>query len=330
MFRSAAPGLLLSLLSLLCAMHCGTRYLTLEPKPFRNAEFLPKADLVLNIPGLGPCTDDPDRTLHLASGQPVTILVHGCNGSAGRFQALAEVFAFHGQQAIGFSYDDREEMMASSGRLTRAIQALGARLPNAQITVIGHSQGGLVARKALVERADVALDPGLQLRLVTISAPFAGIEAARHCGSPVAMAVSLGMVAPICRLISGAKWRDITYSGDFITHPGRLAPQVSRHLKINSDERDSCRETGPGGGCLKSDFTFSLQEQRQTEIDAEPRAKVLDLKVGHVAVVGDQNVIPDQLIALLQREGIMLPTAPRRQGDLAALLARLYLDDPRG
>jgi hypothetical protein len=326
MFRSAELGLFLACLSLLCSLHCGTRYPALASRPFRNSEFQPLADLVVTIPGLGPCTEEADRTLHLDSSQPVTILVHGCNGSAGRYQALAEVFAFHGQQVVGFSYNDRDEMMGSSGQLAKAIQALGTRMKNRHITVIGHSQGGLLARKALVERADVALDPTLQLRLVTISAPFAGIEAARHCGSPVAMAVSLGMVVPICRLVSGAKWRDITYTGEFITHPGRLVPQVATHLKINSDERDSCRETRPDGTCLKSDFTFSLAEQRQPEIDGEPRAKVLDLKVGHVAVVGDQNVIPGQLIEVLQREGILLPTENRRKGELAALLARLYLD----
>jgi pimeloyl-ACP methyl ester carboxylesterase len=317
-------------LLLFCSMNCGTQYLKVASKPFLNSEFLPKADLVLHIPGLGPCTDDSDRTLHLDSRQPVTILVHGCNGSAGRFQALAEVFAFHGQQAIGFSYNDRDELMASSRQLTQAIQALGVKMQNKQITVVGHSQGGLLARKALVERADVVLAPDLQLRLVTISAPFSGIEAARHCGSPVARVVSFGMVVPICRLVSGAKWRDITYTGDFITHPGRLIPQVSHHLKINSDERDSCRESSPDGACLKSDYTFSLQEQRQAQVDEEPRAKVLDIKVGHVAVVGDQNVIPTQLITLLQQEGFLLPTENRRTRELAALLARLYLDEPRG
>ncbi len=314
---------------LLTAVHCGIQAPVPAPRAFRNGEYLPKTDLVLQIPGLGPCTDAPDRTLHLDSSQPVTILVHGCNGSAGRFQALAEVFAFHGQQTIGFSYDDRDEMMASSGRLTQAIQTLGAKMQNKQVTVIGHSQGGLLARKALVQdRPETVVDPALQIRLVTISAPFAGISAASHCGSPVAKAISLGLVVPICRLISGAKWRDITYNGIFITQPGRLIPQVKRHLKINSDERGSCREERPDGSCLKSDYTFSLQEQSQPQVDGESRAKVVDLRAGHVAIVGDQNVVPDKLITLLQQEGILLPTERRRRADLALLLGRLYLDVP--
>jgi len=46
---------------------------------------LPPADISLTIPGLGPCTNNPDRTLHLNSQQPVTVLVHGCRGSTGNF-----------------------------------------------------------------------------------------------------------------------------------------------------------------------------------------------------------------------------------------------------
>ncbi len=309
----------------LLTLNCGAQRWTTAPKVFRNSEYLPKADLTLEIPGLGPCTDEPNRTLHLNSNQPVTLLVHGCNGSAGRFQAIAEVFAFHGQQTIGFSYDDRDEMMASSGQLARAIQALAEKMHNKQITIIGHSQGGLVARKALIlERPDAIQDPQLSLRLVTISAPFSGIFAANHCGSPVARLISFGLVAPICRMVSGAKWRDITYNGDFITRPGRLIPQVNQHLKINSDERDTCLETRADGTCQKTDYIFSLQEQRQAHVDGDPRVKVMDVKVGHVAIVGDQNVIPTKLIAILQQENILPPTENRRQGELAVLLAKLY------
>lgn len=314
---------------LLTALHCGLPAPDHGPRAFRHAEYLPKADLVLNIPGLGPCTDDPDRTLYLDSRQPVIILVHGCNGSAGRFQALAEVFAFHGQQTIGFSYDDRDDMMASSGRLAQAIQSLSARMRNKEMTVLGHSQGGLLARKALIlDRPGMVMDPGLRISLVTISAPFAGIAAASHCGSPTARFISLGLVIPICRIISGAKWRDITYNGAFITQPGHLIPQVKRHLKINSDERDSCRELRPDGTCLKSDYTFSLQEQSQPQVDGESRAKVVNLRAGHVGIVGDQDRIPHKLIALLQQEDILLPTQARRRTELALLLARLYSDAP--
>jgi hypothetical protein len=308
-------------------MHCGGQRVTAVPAPFRNSGVLSNTDLALRVPGLGPCTDNPDRTIYLDSNLPVTILVHGCNGSAGRFQALAEVFAFHGQQTIGFSYDDRDDMMVTSGQLAQAIHTLSAKLNNKQITVIGHSQGALLARKALVSgRPNAIQDADLQIRLVTISGPFSGIRAANHCGSPTARVISLGLVVPICHIVTGAKWRDIVYNGAFITQPGQLIPQVNVHLKINTDERDSCLRLEPDGSCQKQDFTFSLEEQHQPIVDTEACVKMLDVKAGHVEIVGDRKVIPAKLIAVLQQEGILLPTKLSKQGDFATLLARLYLD----
>ena len=115
-----------------------------------NSGRLPPADIVLNIPGLGPCTDNPDRSLHLNSQQPVTVLVHGCFGSAGLFRGLAQVLVFHGQQTVCFTYNDRDSMMVSSAEMISALEQLANRMTNKYVTVIGYSQGALIARKALV------------------------------------------------------------------------------------------------------------------------------------------------------------------------------------
>ena len=48
-------------------------------------------DTTLNIAGLGPCTDNPDRTLRLDASKPIHVLVHGCFGSSGQFRGLAQV-----------------------------------------------------------------------------------------------------------------------------------------------------------------------------------------------------------------------------------------------
>ena len=77
---------------------------------------LPHPDLELNIPGLSSCTTSPDKTLELNTDAPVTVIVHGCYGSAARFRALAQVFSFHGQQAVCFNYNDRDSLM-EQGRI---------------------------------------------------------------------------------------------------------------------------------------------------------------------------------------------------------------------
>jgi hypothetical protein len=46
----------------------------------------------------------------------VTILVHGCFGSAGRFRPLAQVYAFQGQQTACFSYNDRNRLFTSKAQ----------------------------------------------------------------------------------------------------------------------------------------------------------------------------------------------------------------------
>lgn len=292
---------------------------------------LPTANISLTIPGLGPCTDNPDRSLRLDSSQPVTVLVHGCFGSSGQFRGLAQVLAFHGQQSACFTYDDRASLGVSAAALAAALDQLVKpmqRSPgSAQVTLIGHSQGALVARRSLtVEQPNPIGSAETRLRLVTISGPFAGIAAANACGSPVVKVLSLGLIAPMCRIGTGDKWADITYSSDFIRHPGALRKQVHDYLKIDTDERGSCRRT-VNAICVEDDYTFSLDEQRNPSVDGDASAQVVEVKAGHVEIVGDNRVAPVKLISVLQKNGVMHPTEPGRTAALDLLLVRLYQDE---
>ena len=51
---------------------------------------LPAPDITVQLPQLGPCTDAPDQAFSLDSSKPVTVLVHGCNGSALSFRPKTE------------------------------------------------------------------------------------------------------------------------------------------------------------------------------------------------------------------------------------------------
>lgn len=282
-------------------------------------------DLSVTIPGLGLCTDSKNRTIHLNSQEPVIVMVHGCLGSAGRFRALAEVFAFSGQQAICFSYNDRDSLMVSSAQLVAALEALSSHMHSRKITLIGHSQGGLIARKATVrDRAPSLQAVDADLTLVTVSAPFAGINAARHCGSTLAKILSLGLTVPICKIASGDKWHEITASSEFILQPGVLLEQVGKHLKINTDESGSCRSTNAVGNCIEGDYVFSLEEQYHPPVDRDAAVKNLDIKAGHVEIAGDQRVAPLKFIAVLQQHGILNTIPPERISAFERLLTRLY------
>lgn len=293
-------------------------------------ERLPRPDRTVTIPNLGPCTDSPDRSLNFNAAYPVTVLVHGCFGSAGKFRSLAQVLAFHGQQTACFSYDDRDSLMKTSGQLVEALDQLASHVKNASITVLGHSQGGLVARKALIEERSERVQSATDIRLVTISAPFAGISVARTCGNPWLRVASLGLLDLSCWAVSGDKWHEITDASSFIRQPGTLLPAVRQHLKIATDEAQICRRQNAQGRCLKDDYVFSLAEQYFPLVDQAPGVRALDLKAGHAGVIGESGEVPRELISILQREGVIAATEPQRLSALERLLLQIYGGTAKG
>ena len=65
-------------------------------------------------------------------------------------------------------------------------------------------------------------------------------------------------------------------------------------------------------------------------MDKAPLVNNIEIKAGHVEIVGDQRVAPVKLIAILQQNGILNPTEAQRSAAFEQLLARLYLHDNRG
>ena len=284
---------------------------------------LPVGDLVLSIPQLSSCTDNPDHTLHLKPNQPVTVLVHGCFGSSGEFRGLAQVLAFHGQQTICFSYDDRAGLTESAKELRRALDLVAVQSQASLITVMGHSQGALIAHKSLTDLKQLPPRRETEFHLVTISGPFGGIAAANTCGKRWLYPLTLGLLPLSCYVATGAKWTDITNSSPFIRNPGTLVPEVSSFLKIDTDESGSCRRE-KGARCVDTDDVFSLPEQRNSAIETDTRARRVQVIAGHVEIVGDKRIAPKKLISILQEQGVILPTAPDQLSAFNQLLAHIY------
>jgi pimeloyl-ACP methyl ester carboxylesterase len=319
--------ILFLLLALLTVYACGSNRRAGPPTfPRLNDANLPSPTLAVEIPQLSNCTDENDRILKLNTTAPVILLVHGCDGSAGNFYTLADVFAFHGQQTVCFNYNDQDSMRVSADQLGQAIAMLVSHLNPPDIIIIGHSQGGLIAHRTLAMAQDGP--PGwradARLRLVTISAPFAGIDAARHCGSTALHILSLGLTVPICWAISGDKWYEITSASDFIRRPGALPPAVGGYLKVDTDERGSCRRLDDRGRCQEDDFVFSLAEQYHQRIEADARVMNVVIKAGHAEIIGNEKDAPGKLITVLQERGILAPTPPEERLRLAMVLRLLY------
>jgi pimeloyl-ACP methyl ester carboxylesterase len=314
---------LFSALALLALAGCAFSPYEPDPQPLEPGR-LPKPNVGVTIPHLGPCTDSPDRTLRFNSNYPVTVLVHGCNGSAGRFRSLAQLYAFHGQQSVCFSYDDRDSLMVSSRQLIGALDDLAGRLRDHRLTVIGHSMGGLVARKALELDGRSAWRNEAKITLATVSAPISGIAVSSTCGVTALQWLSLGTLPASCWLVTGDNWNEITPYSDFIRRPGPLLPSVQRYLKVVTDERGTCRRRGPDGICRESDYVFTLAEQYQPVVDKYPQLTNVEVDAGHVEIVGYKDVAPRKLLAILQREDLLAPTPPEQRSALERLLTILY------
>jgi triacylglycerol esterase/lipase EstA (alpha/beta hydrolase family) len=290
-----------------------------------NVQYLPASNIAVKIASLSSCIDPKDTTLNLNKHEPVTIIVHGCFHSEGRFRSLADVFAFHGQQAVCFNYDDRDSLAVSSADLMTAVEALATQLDHPKISIIGHSQGGLVARHAFIKERPVPFqEKNTVVDLTTISTPFGGIKAAAHCGSSTLAWLSLGLTKPICQIITGSKYKEIPPNASFITNPGQLQSAISRHLKIMTDEVGTCRSYDDKGTCVSNDFVFSVEEQVQKKVDSDVRQVSVLVKAGHVEIVGDAVTAPKKLIGILQQHGVLRTTPPHLVKQLSDLLETLY------
>ena len=323
---ATALSLALSLalaLTLAASAGCGPSRTTV-PLDFGSGE-------ARQVAGLAACAPEQPAARRLDPDRPLVVLVHGCNSSGGRFRSLASVFELHGQQTLCFNYDDRDSLRESADQLRTALRGVRRFMHDDRLTVIGHSQGGLVARAALSGSNEIGTpaetDPselGSDTRLVTVSSPFAGIQMASDCGSVAMRIASLGITAAICQIVSGSNWSEIHPGSAMVLHPAPLSAGVEDHLVVMTDERGTCRRYDPEGDCDESDFVFSLEEQDNPLVLDDRRVQSEEIAAGHVEIVGEAGSQPRKLIEALQRHGILAATPPEKRQALAQLLRRLF------
>jgi len=277
----------------------------------------------LALEGFAPCSDAASSGVDLSSDEPLVVIVHGCFSSGAQFRAMSQLFELNEQRTICFNYDDRHSLRSVGRTLRRGLDTIRRRAPSREITVLGHSQGGLVSRVALseVEGAD---DEGGDLHLVTVSSPFSGIAAAEHCGFIWLHIVSFGITPGICQAITGHKWTEIHPSARLWNEPRPLHPMVTSHVQILTDEEGTCRRLDDEGECAEDDLVFSLREQRNEELESDERHRSRVLGVGHAAVTGSNGTVPRALVEALHEEGVLERPGPEQQLAFERLLQRIF------
>lgn len=264
------------------------------------------------IRGLTACEGEASD-LALDPGRPLVLFVPGRGDPGDRYAELAWRFARQGAQVTCFEYDDRESLDVSSAGLIQALEQLEARLPPGRITLIGHSQGGLVARRALIaERPDrLRTAPGFSYTLVAVAAPFAGVRSAADCGRTWLHVLTLGASALVCSMIAGDAWRELPPGSPFMRAPGTLLPEVSEAIGVVTQERGACRRRTVAGDCDESDKVFSAGEQRNRLVEADPRWTRVEVAAGHEEIVGYVGSPPLKLLSVLEARGVLQPLPDR-------------------
>ena len=276
------------------------------------------------VPGLYSCSVRGPGVVELDATRPLTVLVHGCRSSGERFKTLSQVFEARGQQTICFNYNDRDSINTSATQLAAALSSLQRRLEPQELTVLGHSQGGLIARRALqadLPRPLVTRD-GFTYRLVTVSAPFSGINSSADCGKTWLHVLSLSVTVGVCLAVTGNKWTEIPPGSKFLKNPTPLVG--TRHLQIVTDERESCRSRRADGSCAVDDFVFGFDEQESAVVSASAHLTNVRVRAGHAAVVGEDGAAPLKLIEVLEAQGVLAQTPVQAQGAVSEFLSRLY------
>ncbi|MCO5171540.1 MAG: hypothetical protein M9894_35000 [Planctomycetes bacterium] len=213
----------------------------------------------------------PDR-LPLDPTRSVVVWVHGYDPVSGDFDPLARELRRRGHQVVRFRYDWRQRMDRSADELVAALKALRREHRLSRLRVIAHSQGGLIARRAMtVGRARTLAGDG-PIDLVTVASQFPGYRSAN-----------------MTYLMPRVNWfgvqpshRDLRSWSPFVRAPGRLADDV-RHVKVETlEEGKTRREAG------RRVDDCSAPRQAHRPVDRDPRlVDRVALDLGHVGVLRD-------------------------------------------
>lgn len=239
-----------------------------------------------------PCADIEGDPLSLRPHEPLTVLVHGCRSSPGRLTRLRDALTREGQQVACFRYHHRASIEETGQRLRSALRAIEQQVAPSSVMVLGHSQGGLIARTALSQRTPLLR---ADYRLVSVAAPFNGIAAAMRCGSRPLHAVTLGVTAAICRTIMGKNWSEIHPRAGSVREPPLLDASVRDHLMVITDESSPLAP--------QDDFVFAMSEQRNDRMVRDLRVSSMVIVAGHAAAVGEGGGSPATLVNALRRAG---------------------------
>lgn len=263
-------------------------------------------DFDTNLPAIDTDSGDipePEPAAVQTPGPGTVVLVHGYGPSWDEYLPLEEELRSRGYEVIRFTYDYKQSLETSADELVRKVLALRAGRRPGALSVVAHSMGGLVARRAMIAGRPLTL-AGLDLpiELITVASPFGGFKSANAV-----------FFMPFNGLGVTESFRYLGSARGFIRRPGALGANIS-HFKIQTDERGRTRLLD---GKEVDDEIVRPGNQANKAVDSDPGLRSLrTLAAGHVQVLTDNGRVSVQL------SGILDEYLPSRQAGREAV-ARL-------
>lgn len=157
-----------------------------------------------------------------ASAQEPIIFVHGYSGSSSNFDAMLMRFTASGYpraKLYGFNYNSLTSSdRTSAASLNSFINSVRASNGNQPVSVIAHSNGGLVVRW---QRAKLGGQAGMR-RFITLGTPHQGTTSAYGCVSPACFDMRPGS-SFITQLAGAGCDRSLWSANDGVILPARNA-----------------------------------------------------------------------------------------------------------
>jgi len=243
-------------------------------------------DLTLDIPAWG---------LYRRGGSPRAAqfpraghgAVHGCKARPGGFCRWRSCMLSR-QQAVCFSYDDRASLVRVSGELIAALDGLAGHMHNRQLTVMGHSMGGLVSERHWSATARAWNAP-------TWNCGYSPSRRRSPASALPRPAATAGAMAEPGVVPASARWYRRQLVRDHLGLDSSAARAAAAHgtaiLKIVTDERGHLPALDANGAVSRAIMSSALGEQYQPVVTAR-RLTNVEVDAGHVEIVGDRNIVP--------------------------------------
>lgn len=134
--------------------------------------------------------------------KPLLLLVHGINGSPKDFQRMLKGLDTSGMRVALFHYPSGISIEDNAFMLSQIMNELFVRTPNQEYSLIAHSLGGLISKRALQLQEEAGHGHRIK-KFISISVPWAG-----HKGAAAGAEYS-PVVAPV--------WTDLAPKSRFIS-----------------------------------------------------------------------------------------------------------------